>query len=53
MEDRQILHKTKRRKVNCICHVLHWSVHPKHVIEGKIEEIIEGKTRKRASTATE
>jgi hypothetical protein len=51
-EERQILHTTIRKKANGIGHVLHWNLHPKHVVEGKIEGIIVGKTRKKSSTAT-
>jgi hypothetical protein len=40
-EERNILHKIKRRKANWICHNLRRNCLLKHVIEGKIEERIE------------
>ena len=40
-EEKNILHTTKRRKDNCICHILRRKCLLKHVIEGKLEEGIE------------
>jgi hypothetical protein len=36
-EERNILHTIKRRKANCIGHMLHRNCLLKHIIEGKIE----------------
>jgi hypothetical protein len=36
-EQRNILRTMKRRKVNCICHILRRNCLLKHFIEGKIE----------------
>jgi len=36
-----VLHATKRRKANCIGHILHRNCLLNHVIEGKIKEWIE------------
>jgi hypothetical protein len=43
-EERSIPHSIKRRKVNWISHSLRKNFLLKHVIEGKVEVIIEGKT---------
>jgi hypothetical protein len=40
-EERNILHTIKRRKANCIGHILRRNCLLKHVIEGKLEERIE------------
>jgi hypothetical protein len=40
-EKRNILHKIKRRKANWISHILHRNCLLKHVIEGKLEGILE------------
>jgi hypothetical protein len=44
-EERNILQTIKRRKTNCICHILHRNCLLNHVIEGKIEGRIEVKGR--------
>jgi hypothetical protein len=41
--ERNILHRTKRWKANWIGHILRRNCLLKHVIEGKIDEKIEGK----------
>ena len=38
-EERNILHKMKRRKANWIGHILHGNCITKHVIEGKIKKV--------------
>jgi hypothetical protein len=40
-EERNILHKIKRRKANCIGHILRRNCLLKHVIEGKLEGRVE------------
>jgi hypothetical protein len=40
-EDRNILHTIKRRKANCVGHILRRNCLLKHVIERKIEGRIE------------
>jgi hypothetical protein len=44
-EERNILHTIKRMRVNWISHILRRDCLLKHVIEGKIEGISDGKTR--------
>ena len=46
-EDRNVLHRMKRRKANWIGHVLLRNWFLKHDIEGKIEGRNEGMTRKK------
>jgi len=45
-EDRDILHTINRRKSNWIGHILCRYCLLKHVIEGKIEEMVEGTGRR-------
>jgi hypothetical protein len=45
-EERNILHTIKRRKANCIGHILRRNCLLKHVIEGKL--VGNGKTRRKA-----
>jgi len=40
-EERNILHTIKKRKANCIGHILRRNSSRKHVIEGMVEERIE------------
>jgi ppGpp synthetase/RelA/SpoT-type nucleotidyltranferase len=48
-EESNIAHKTKRRKVDCVDHILLKNCILKHVTEGNIEgRISDGKTRKMA-----
>jgi hypothetical protein len=44
---RNIVYTVKRRKVNWIGHILRWNCLLKHVIEGKIEESIKAKGRRK------
>jgi hypothetical protein len=41
-----------KKKANCTCHILHSDGVLKHVTEGKIEGISDGKTRKRTYAVT-
>jgi hypothetical protein len=47
-DERNIVHTIKRRNANWIGHILRRNCPLKHVIEGKIEERSDGKTRKKA-----
>ena len=46
-EERNILHAIRRRKAKRIGHILRRNCPLKHVIEGKVEERSDGKTRKK------
>ena len=46
-EERNIIHTAKRRKVNSIGHILRRNCLLKHVIEGKIDRMIEVTERRR------
>jgi hypothetical protein len=46
-EERNFLHTTKRRTFDRICHNLQMNRLLKHVTEGKIKEISDGKTKKK------
>jgi hypothetical protein len=45
-EERNIVHTIKRRKANWIGHILRRNCLLKHVIEGKTEEMIDGRGRR-------
>jgi hypothetical protein len=46
-KERNIIHTVKRRRANWIGHILRRNCLIKHVIEGKDERRIDGKTRKK------
>ena len=46
-DEKNILHTIKRRKTNCISHILRMNFLLKHFISGKVERRREGKTRKK------